>query len=155
MIAIVAATIAFIPVGIISTKVGRKKSILFGVVLLTVVFATSAFYTAYSPLMFVSFTLAGIAWASINVNSLPMVLEMSKDASVGKYTGYYYTFSMSAQIVTPILSGSLLEHVGYSTLFPYGALFVGLAFITMLMVKHGDSKPIAPKSLIENLDVDD
>jgi len=155
MVAIVAATIAFIPVGIISTKVGRKKSILFGIVLLTAVFATTALYTAFTPLMFVSFTLAGIAWASINVNSLPMVLEMSKDSSVGKYTGYYYTFSMAAQIVTPIASGYLLENVGYYTLFPYGALFVGLAFITMLMVKHGDSKPIAPKSKLELLDVDD
>ena len=155
MVAIVAATIAFIPVGIISTKVGRRKSILFGVVLLTAVFATSAFYTAYSPLMFVSFTLAGVAWASINVNSLPMVLEMSKDASVGRYTGYYYTFSMAAQIVTPIVSGVLLEHVGYYTLFPYGALFVGLAFITMMMVKHGDAKPIPPKSVLESFDVED
>lgn len=155
MVAIVAATIAFIPVGIISTKVGRKKSILFGIVLLSTVFATSALYTVYSPLMFVSFTLAGVAWASINVNSLPMVLEMSRDASVGKYTGYYYTFSMAAQIITPILSGYLLENVGYYTLFPYGALFVALAFITMMMVKHGDSKPIIPKSKLELLDVDD
>ncbi len=155
MVAIVAATLAFIPVGIISTKVGRRKSILFGVVLLTSVFATSSLYTTYSPLMFISFALAGVGWASINVNSLPMVLEMSKDASVGKYTGYYYTFSMAAQIVTPIASGYLLEHVGYYTLFPYGALFVGLAFITMLMVKHGDTKPIASKSVLESFDVDD
>ncbi len=130
LVALVAATISFIPVGIISTRVGRKKSILFGVVLLTVVFGTSTLYTEYSPLMYVSFTLAGLAWACINVNSLPMVLEMSRDSSVGEYTGYYYTFSMSAQIVTPIASGYLLENVGYFTLFPYAALFIGLAFIT-------------------------
>jgi MFS family permease len=155
MVAIVAATIAFIPVGIVSTKLGRKKSILFGVVLLTLVFATSALYTAYSPLMYISFTFAGIAWAAINVNSLPMVLEMSKDSSVGKYTGYYYTFSMAAQIFTPIVSGALLEHVGYYTLFPYGAFFIGLAFFTMLFVKHGDAKPIPPKSVLESFDVED
>jgi MFS family permease len=90
--------------------------------------------------MFVNFTLAGIAWASINVNSLPMVLEMAKGADVGKYTGFYYTFSMAAQVATPILSGLLLQYVGYVTLMPYAALFVMLAFLTMLMVRHGDSK---------------
>ncbi len=152
MIANITAIISFIPVGIISSKIGRKKSILFGITVLTLVFATATFYTAYSPLMFVSFALAGIAWASINVNSLPMVLEMSKGANVGRYTGYYYTFSMAAQVVTPILSGALLEHVGYYTLLPYGAVFIGLAFFTMLMVKHGDSKPVAPVSKLEAFD---
>lgn len=155
MVAVITATIAFIPVGIISTKIGRKKSILGGVVLLSAVFLTASLYQSYSPLMFVSFGLAGIAWAAINVNSLPMVLEMSKDASVGKYTGYYYTFSMAAQVVTPILSGILLQYIGYWTLMPYGALFVALAFLTMMMVKHGDSKPAAPASKLESFDVAD
>lgn len=155
MVATIAATIAFIPVGIVSTKVGRRKSILFGVVLLAAVFGTAALYTAYSPLMFVSFALAGIAWAAINVNSLPMVLEMSKGANVGQYTGYYYTFSMAAQVVTPILSGLLLDKVGFSTLLPYGAFFVALAFFTMLFVRHGDSKPIAPVSKLEAFDTAD
>ena len=149
MVAVIAATIAFIPVGIISTKLGRRKSIMFGIVLLTAVFGTAALYTTYSPLMYVSFALAGVAWASINVNSLPMVLEMSKGASVGQYTGYYYTFSMAAQVVTPILSGFLLDNVGFSTLLPYGAFFIALAFFTMIFVRHGDSKPVAPVSKLE------
>lgn len=140
MVAVIAATVSFIPVGIISTKVGRKKSILFGIVLLALAFGSAFFYKTYSPLMFANFGLAGVAWACINVNSLPMVLEMSKGANVGKYTGYYYTFSMAAQVVTPILSGLLLQYVGYYTLMPYAAGFVSLAFITMMMVKHGDSK---------------
>lgn len=152
MVAVVTATLAFIPIGIISTKIGRRKSVLFGVVLLTAVFGTAALYTAYSPLMFVSFGLAGVAWASINVNSLPMVLEMSKGANVGQYTGYYYTFSMAAQVITPILSGVLLDKVGFSTLMPYGAFFVAIAFFTMLFVKHGDSKPVAPANRMESFD---
>ncbi len=155
MVAVIAATIAFIPVGIISTKMGRRKSIMFGVVLLAAVFGTAALYTAYSPLMYVSFALAGVAWAAINVNSLPMVLEMSKGANVGQYTGYYYTFSMGAQVVTPILSGFLLDNVGFSTLLPYGAIFVALAFFTMMFVRHGDSKPIAPASKLEAFDTAD
>lgn len=155
MVAVIVATVAFLPVGIISSKVGRRKSILFGVVLLTASFGTATLYTAYSPLMYVNFAMAGIAWACINVNSLPMVLEMSKGASVGKYTGYYYTFSMAAQVVTPILSGALLEHVGYFTLLPYSAIFVALAFITMLFVRHGDSRPIKPASNLEALGAGD
>ncbi|MHB1453209.1 MAG: MFS transporter [Saccharofermentanales bacterium] len=140
MVAVIAATVSFIPVGIISTKVGRKKSILFGVVLLAMAFGSAFFYKTYSPLMFANFALAGVAWACINVNSLPMVLEMSKGANVGKYTGYYYTFSMAAQVATPILSGLLLQYVGYYTLMPYAAGFVSLSFITMMMVRHGDSR---------------
>jgi MFS family permease len=155
MVATVAAALSFIPVGHISMRIGRRKSILFGVVLLAAVFGTASFYTAFSPLMFVSFALAGVAWASINVNSLPMVLEMSKGASVGQYTGYYYTFSMAAQVVTPVLSGVLLDNIGFSTLLPYGAIFVGLAFFTMLFVRHGDSKPMMPKNKLESFDTPD
>ena len=151
MVAVVVATLAFIPIGFISSKVGRRRTILFGVALLTAAFGTAALHTGYSPLMFVNFAAAGIAWAAINVNSLPMVLEMSKGANVGKYTGYYYTFSMAAQVVTPILSGALLEHVGYFTLLPYGATFVALAFVTMLFVRHGDSRSIKPASPLEPL----
>lgn len=142
MVAVIAATIAFIPVGIISSKVGRKKGILFGIVLLSVTFGTATLYTGYSPLMYVTLALAGVGWASINVNSLPMVLEMSKGANVGKYTGYYYSASMAAQAITPFLSGFFLEFVDFKTLFPYGAIFVALAFFTMWFVKHGDSRPL-------------
>ena len=89
--------------------------------------------------MYVNFVLAGTAWAAINVNSLPMVLEMAKAGDVGRYTGLYYTFSMSAQIVTPILSGVLFDLIGYEVLFPYAAFFVALALVTMSQVKHGDT----------------
>jgi len=96
----------------------------------------------------------GVGWASINVNSFPMVVEMASGADTGKYTGYYYTFSMSAQVLTPILSGALLEHVGYHTLFPYAMVMLLGAFVTFFFVKHGDSKPQA-KSGLEALDVED
>lgn len=151
----IAAMIAYIPIGILASKVGRKKTIMAGVVVLALVFATAFLYKSYSPLMYGSFALAGIAWAAINVNSLPMVLEMAKGADVGRFTGFYYTASMAAQIVTPIASGWLLEHVGYWTLFPYGAVFVALALLTMLAVRHGDSKPIPKKSKLEALDAGD
>ena len=109
----------------------------------------------FSPILYVVFSLIGIAWAAINVNSLPMVVEMCKDSDIGRYTGYYYTCSMAAQIVTPILSGILLQFVGYLTLFPYGALFVFFSLLTMFKVKHGDNKPKLPTDKLEMFDVDD
>lgn len=140
LLANVGAIISFIPIGQFSSKVGRKRTIQLGVILLSLVFLTAGFYSSFSPLLYVNFVLAGLAWAAINVNSLPMVLEMAKSGDVGKYTGLYYTFSMSAQIITPIVSGMLFDLIGYETLFPYATLFVALALVTMSQVKHGDAK---------------
>ena len=155
MIATVAAIISYIPIGMISSKIGRKKTILIGIVLLGSCFLVAGLYPTYHVTMVIFFGIIGFAWAAIGVNSYPMVVEMSKSGDVGKYTGYYYTFSMAAQVITPILSGALLEHVSYRTLFPYSVTFCILAFITMSQVKHGDSKPMPKKDILENLDVDD
>jgi MFS family permease len=96
-----------------------------------------------------------MGWAAINVNSLPMVVEMCKNTDIGKYTGIYYTTSMSAQIITPIVSGALLENISYRTLFPYAAVFSIASLCTMLLVKHGDSKPVKRASALENFDTVD
>ncbi len=156
IIAQAAAIISYLPVGIVASKVGRKKTILAGVVMLAVAFGAAAFMRDGSPtlLMNVCFALAGVGWATINVNSFPMVVEMASGSDVGKYTGFYYTASMAAQVVTPMVSGFLMDKLGMTVLFPYAAVFVVLAFITMLTVRHGDSRPEAKKGL-EALDVDD
>ena len=155
MIATVAAIISYIPIGAISSKIGRKKTILIGIVLLGSCFLAAGLYPTYHVTMVIFFGIIGFAWAAIGVNSYPMVVEMSKAGDVGKYTGYYYTFSMAAQVITPILSGYLLENVSYRTLFPYSVTFCILAFITMSQVKHGDSKPMQKKDVLENFDIDD
>lgn len=154
LIAQAAAVVAYIPVGMLASKIGRKRSILIGVALLAVAFGGAIFVTSATPswLLTVLFALAGIAWATINVNSFPMVVELAKGSTIGKYTGYYYTASMSAQIVTPILSGYLMQAFGtMRILFPYATIFVALSFVTMLFVKHGDSKPEQPKDRMEML----
>ena len=155
MVATVAAIISYIPIGHIASKIGRKKTILIGIILLGSCFFAAGLYNSYHFTMNIFFAIIGFAWAAIGVNSYPMVVEISTAGDVGKYTGYYYTFSMAAQVVTPILSGFLLEHVSYRTLFPYAVFFSVLAFCTMSMVKHGDSKPVPKKSMLENLDVED
>ncbi len=155
MVATVAAIISYIPIGALSGKIGRKKTIQIGIILLILSYASAGMFSSYHVVMNVFFGVIGFAWAAINVNSLPMVVEMSNAGDVGKYTGLYYTFSMSAQVITPILSGYLLEHISYRTLFPYAVVFSAMAFVTMSMVKHGDSRPMAKKSMLENFDVED
>lgn len=157
-VATAGAIVSYIPVGAISSKLGRKRTIKFGVLLLASCFACGFIYTllfdSFSPFLFVIFALVGVAWASINVNSLPMVVEMCAGSDVGKFTGLYYTFSMSAQIITPIAAGYLLDNVDYKVLFLYAAVFVALSFVTMCFVKHGDNK-IETKKGLEAFDIED
>ena len=143
------AILSYIPVGWIASRIGRKKTILSGVILMFSCFLFCFVYTytigVFTPALFVIFILVGMGWAAINVNSLPMVVEMCKGSDIGKFTGYYYTFSMSAQIVTPIIAGFLMNHINYQILFPYCAVFMAAAFVTMQFVKHGDTKVITPR----------
>lgn len=156
IIAQAAAIVSYLPVGILSSKFGRKKTILAGVVMLTSAFLAAGFMRENSPgwLMNAMFVLAGVGWATINVNSFPMVVEMSRGSNVGKYTGIYYAAAMAAQAVTPIFSGFLMDKLSLTVLFPYATVFAGLAFVTMLFVMHGDNKPTAKRGL-EALDVGD
>lgn len=159
MVATVGAIVSYIPIGTIASKIGRKKTIQLGVILLSVCFALgfvlTTVYSSINFVMFLVFALVGLAWAAINVNSLPMVVEMCKGSDVGKFTGYYYTASMAAQVVTPIFAGTLMRHIGYKVLFPYAAFFVAMSFITMLFVKHGDAKVEAKRGLDAFEDMDD
>ena len=155
MVATVAAICSYIPIGNIASRVGRKKTILAGIALMSLCYFAAVFVGAYHPLVNIAFAAIGVGWAAINVNSYPMIVEMSKGGDIGKFTGTYYTFSMAAQIFTPVLSGFLLENVSYRTLFPYAFLFSMLAFVTMIQVHHGDSRPEKKKDMLENFDVDD
>lgn len=159
LIATGGAVVSYIPIGIIASRVGRKRTIMAGIILLAACFGLGYFLTtAYSSInliMFIVFALVGLAWAAINVNSLPMVVEMCRGSDIGRFTGYYYTFSMVAQVVTPVVAGSLMRHVSYTVLFPYAALFVALSFVTMIFVKHGDNKPEARRGLDAFEDLDD
>ena len=134
----------------------KAKGILIGVACLTTAVALGSFFRAGANILLVDaiFVLAGLGWATINVNSYPMVVELASCGNVGKYTGFYYTASMAAQTVTPMLSGFFMDTFGMRTLFPYAAIFVGLSFVTMLFVRHGDSRPVSKKPSIEDLDVD-
>ncbi len=151
------ATLSYLPLGILSGKLGRKRTILLGVALMTICYGAVFFLHHASPLLYILFGLIGIGWAAINVNSFPMVVEMSGAGDVGRFTGYYYTFSMAAQIATPLLSGLLITRLpsGYRTLFPYAVCFSLAALLTMTQVRHGDVRPAAKDSLLEHFDAGD
>ena len=141
MVAQGAAILAFLPAGWLAARLGRKKTIVAGVFLLAAAFGAVIFFRSFSQVILVFFALAGVGWAAINVNSYPMVVEMAGEGSVGRFTGYYYIASSAAQIITPILSGAVLEHLGYPFLFPYATLFSVLALLAILRVGHGDIDP--------------
>ena len=149
LVATAGAICSYIPIGALAAKIGRKRTIQLGVALLTLCFLLGFVLTCTSsvitPVMYVVFALVGLAWAAINVNSLPMVVEMCRGSDIGRFTGYYYTFSMVAQVVTPIAAGSLMRAIDYRVLFPYAAIFSALSFVTMCFVRHGDAKAEAKK----------
>ncbi len=151
-----AAIISYLPAGIMASKIGRRKTILAGIIMLTAAFGLAFFMRPTSSPVFMNilFATAGIGWATINVNSFPMVVEMCSGSNVGKYTGFYYTASMAAQAITPTLSGVLMDKLGMTALFPYATVFVALAFLTMFFVRHGDAK-VTAKVGLEALDIED
>ena len=159
LVATAGAIVSYIPIGALASRIGRKKTIMGGIILLAscflLGFVLTTVYSSINAVMFVVFALVGLAWAAINVNSLPMVVEMCKGSDIGKFTGYYYTASMSAQIITPIVAGTLMRQISYQILFPYAAFFVALSFVTMLFVRHGDVKAQAKKGLEAFEDMDD
>ena len=158
IVAQAAAIVSYIPVGMIASKLGRRKTILAGIIMLTSAFFIGNFINpgASNLVMYPIFALAGIGWATINVNSFPMVVELARGGDVGKYTGYYYTASMAAQIVAPILSGALYDLFGMRAMFfSFGTLFVALSFATMFFVRHGDAKPEAQGALESLAGADD
>lgn len=151
------ALISFLPLGTVSQKFGRKHTIIVSLVILFLAVLATSFITKYSILIYLLFGLVGITWAAINVNSYPMVVEMSKGADVGKYTGLYYTFSMAAQIATPLVTGLLFDLLpaGLRVLFPYSAFFLLLGLITMIFVRHGDGMSEHDAELMqEHLDLE-
>lgn len=143
------SAIAFIPVGYMAAKLGRRKTIMIGLALAIISFLLIFAFVkpdsnALVPaaLFALFYLISGFGLIIINVNTLPMVVELSTDATVGQYTGYYYVATMSAQAVTPMFAGMVMDAFEDKGLFIYSAIFVALSIILMAFVKHGDSKPV-------------
>jgi len=139
-----------IPAGLIAGKLGRKRTIEIGLVMLLSAFVSLIFIKTVN-VIYIIMGIGGIGWALININSYPMVVEMTSNHGIGKYTGYYYFFSMLAAIVSPILYGFLKDILGDGFMFIYASIATIAAFFFMMLVKHGEVKP-QPKTTFENLE---
>ena len=156
------SAVAFIPVGMLAVKIGRKKSIMLGLLFATVSFVCVFLFIkpqwgiSVKAIMFALFYLiAGFGLIVVNVNTFPMVVELSSAKDVGKYTGYYYMATMSAQAITPYIGGLFMDHLSNRSLFAYSAVCVIISIVLMALVKHGDSKPLPKKKVYEMMeDVD-
>ncbi len=143
------SAIAFIPVGYMAAKIGRRKSIMIGFALAVISFLLICFavqpndVAAIPAVLFALFYLiAGFGLIIANVNTFPMVTELSTAETVGQYTGYYYVATMSAQAITPAIGGAIMDAGGNKYLFLYSAICIVIAIVLMLFVKHGDSKQL-------------
>lgn len=140
------SAIAFIPVGYMAAKIGRRKSIIIGFGLAVISFVLICFAVGTNDnqlipavLFALFYLIAGFGLIIANVNTFPMVTELSTAETVGQYTGYYYVATMSAQAITPMLGGLVMDFVEDKYLFLYSAACIVIAIVLMLFVKHGDS----------------
>ncbi len=145
-----------IPSGYIGAAVGRRKTIMAGILLMAVCTALMFFLPIDTlniliaelpvlgkiPVIGIILMAAGIGWASINVNSLPMVVDMTELERVGTYTGLYYLFSTFAAILGPIVYGLIIQFSGgaYSLLMLISPIFLVLALISISGVTKGEAE---------------
>ena len=147
----VSSVITFAVAGYFAVKFGRKPCVIVGVGMLAVgclLIYLLGVGGKPGALIYLYFVILGIGWALINVNSYPMMVEMSSSGNIGKYTGYYYTASMLAQSFTPILMGAIIAFVPSITLrhlFLYSTIMAVLAFIVIFMFKENKNKKIEAK----------
>jgi MFS family permease len=151
-----------LPAGYIGARIGRRVTIMTGIVLmgllLVLIFIlppdillielTSLPILGVVPVLGVMLMLAGIAWACININSLPMVVDMTEPAKIGTYTGLYYLFSTLAAIAGPNVNGWVVQLTGenYNNIMLLAPLFLVIAFVLMLGVRRGEAvvTPVTP-----------
>ncbi len=143
---VVASAISAVPAGYLGKKLGRKKTILIG---LTAFLTAFVLYLAVQlitgqgmALVWVALIVGGAANMLITVNTLPLVLEIGGIEKIGTFTGYYYTATFSAQIATPIIYGAVRMLSGtYMSLFVYCPVCFIISFLSIMLVKHGESIP--------------
>ncbi|MEG2561671.1 MAG: MFS transporter [Clostridia bacterium] len=149
----IGGAIALVPVAIMAAKWGRKATIAIGLVISIAAYVPCFFMTASTPFVQVwfplCFILSGFSLVCVNVNTFPMVAELSKGSNVGKYTGFYYIFAMVAQAITPYFAGLVIENISERSMFVYAIIFVIIATITISFTKHGDNKPPKKAKMIE------
>ena len=156
----IGGAVALIPCAYLAAKIGRKKTIFVGLAIAAAAFIPSFFMTANTPgvkiLFPLCFILSGFGMVFINVNTLPMVTELSKGSNVGKYTGYYYVSSMTAQAITPYFAGLVMgDNISHwNWMFVYSVVLIAAATITTAFIKHGDAKAEKATGIVDIINQD-
>ncbi|WP_297089922.1 SLC45 family MFS transporter [Thermococcus sp.] len=139
-----------IPAGFIGARLGRRRTITLGLIVIVAILIAaylvgegqkpeSSALTDPVVMTFMGlFFVGGMGWAMVNVNSLPMVVDMTTEEKLGGYTGLYYFFSQAANLVAPPLAGAFLDLIGYRTLIPFSIAFFILSAVAMQFVRRGD-----------------
>jgi maltose/moltooligosaccharide transporter len=136
-----AVTVSFIifavPAGLLGTKMGRRLPIMVGLIGLTLLMIFGYFFIQGALVFVIVLVLAGVFWAMVNVNSLPLVYDYGDEARIGAYTGLYYFASQSAAVLGPTLGGAFVEAMGsqYRFMWLFSMVFMALAYLTMTRVK--------------------
>lgn len=148
LVATMVTLISYMPMANISCRIGRKLTTYIGIGLMCFggfcIFMTQG----YSPLIYVFVSISGVGMGTVATTIYPMIMEVASEKTTGRYTGYYYTASMSAQIITPILSGAVMEFIGYRYLYLYAIVCALLAALPLVMVQKGNT------ILLKDLDLD-
>ncbi len=145
-----------LPAGIIGARLGRRRTIITGIILMGLLMLSMYFWpkeTLTIPIgklpalgqiytISILLMLAGASWALINVNSLPMVVDMTDNSKVGTYTGLYYLFSTLAAVAGPNINGWIVYLTGnnYGLVMIIGPIFMAIALLMMLGVRRGEAK---------------
>lgn len=154
IVLVLSSMATFIPAGFLAGIIGRKRSIVLGLLVMGIGLVIALLTSAANIVFFSGIALAGVGWALINVNSYPMIVEMSHKNNVGRYTGYYYTSSMLAQSFTPVVAGFFINRLGYGVLFNYASVLVLAAFIVFLFIIEKKDVDREIKTGLDAFDVD-
>ena len=130
-----------IPGGWLGAKFGRRRTMTTGLVALGAIYLTFLWVPSVEVARY-ALIAAGLAWSTVTVNALPMVVDCAPPARIGTYTGLYYLSAQSAQIVGPIAAGLIVQLAGnrYQSVFPYAAATMLLAFVALVGVRRGEAR---------------
>lgn len=148
LVATMVTLISYMPMANISCRIGRKLTTYIGIGLMCLGGFCIFMTPGYSPLIYVFVSISGVGMGTVATTIYPMIMEVASEKTTGRYTGYYYTASMSAQIITPILSGAVMEFIGYRYLYLYAIICALLAALPLVMVQKGNT------ILLKDLDLD-
>jgi Na+/melibiose symporter-like transporter len=135
-----------LPAGFIGARLGRRRTMTIGLVIIVALLALLVYLPAVLSVerlitaIQAAFLLLGFAWALVNVNSLPTVVDMTTRERLGTHTGLYYFASQTAAITGPPLAGLFIDLLGYSSLFPFSIVFLALSALTLQRVKRGEPR---------------